>query len=86
MDKLTYALCAVTALICAGLLTRSYLHTRVRLLFWCAVCFYGITGNNLLLVLDRWVFPEVDLSYWRLGLSLAAVMTLVAALVLETSD
>lgn len=83
MDKLIYGLCALTAAACAALLLRSYLHTRFRLLLWSSLCFIGLTLNNVLLVLDRLVFPEFDLSTWRFGLALAAVMLLLCGLILE---
>lgn len=83
MDKVIYSLCALTALSCAFLLLRSYWRTRFRLLLWSGMCFVGLTANNVLLVLDRMVFTEVDLSTWRLTLALVAVLLLVAGLVLE---
>lgn len=44
-----YILCAVTSVLCAGLLVRSYLRSRVRLLLWSALCFVGLAVNNVLL-------------------------------------
>jgi hypothetical protein len=29
------------------------------------LCFVGLTLNNLLLVLDKLVFPNIDFSLWR---------------------
>lgn len=83
MDKLIYTLCALTALGCAWLLLRAYRQTRARLLLWSGLCFVGLTANNVLLVLDRLVFPEVDLMLPRLLLALAAVLVLLVGLVLE---
>ena len=85
MDKLIYSLCALTAAACALLLMRSYLSTRSRLLLWSSLCFAGLTANNVLLVLDRLVFTQVDLSTWRLGIALAAVILLLCGLILESS-
>lgn len=85
MEKIIYALCALTAAACAGLLLRTYLRTRFRLLLWSSLCFFGLTVNNVLLVLDRLVFIHVDLSMWRLGIALAAVMVLLGGLILEES-
>jgi len=84
MDSVIYGLCALTALASAVLLLRSYLRTRFRLLLWSGLCFVGLSGNNTLLVLDRLVFPEIDMSTWRLALALIAVLLLIVGLVLET--
>ena len=83
MDQLIYALCALTALACAGLLLRAYLRTRARLLLWSGLCFAGLTANNVLLALDRLVFTEVDLVLARLVLGLVSVWVLAVALVME---
>lgn len=83
MQEAIYSLCALTALACAALLLRSYARTRFRLLFWSGLCFCGLTATNVLLVLDRLVFTEVDLSTWRLVLSLLSVLVLLGALLLE---
>jgi hypothetical protein len=83
MDKAIYALCALTAAVCAWLLLRSYLRSRFRLLLWSGICFVGLTLNNALLVLDRFVFPSVDLSTWRLLVALGALLILLFGLVLE---
>jgi hypothetical protein len=85
VDKLIYGLCALTAAACAVLLMRSYLGTRSRLLLWSSLCFAGLTVNNVLLVLDRLVFTQVDLSTWRLSIALAAVILLLCGLILESS-
>lgn len=86
MHTLIYSLCALTAAACAVLLLRGYLSTRSRLLLWSAMCFAGLTVNNVLLVLDRIVFTTVDLSTWRLAVALAAVILLLCGLILESSS
>jgi len=84
MATVIYSLCALTSLTCLVLLWRSYRATRARLLFWSALCFLLLTVNNVLLVLDKVVFPvEVDLSAWRLGAALAAVALLLYGLIWE---
>lgn len=84
MAALIYTLCALTSLTCLILLWRSYRATGSRLLFWSAWCFLLLAVNNVLLVLDKVVFPvEVDLSLWRLGAALAAVLLLLFGLVWE---
>jgi hypothetical protein len=83
VDKAIFALCALTALACAALLLRGYLRTRFRLLLWSGLCFVGLTANNVLLLLDKLVFTQADLSTWRLLLGLVSVLLLVGGLVLE---
>ena len=84
MAALIYSLCALTSLTCLVLLWRSYVMTGSRLLFWSALCFLLLTTNNVLLVLDKIIFPvQVDLSLWRLVAALAAVALLLFGLVWE---
>lgn len=83
MAQAIYSLCALTALLCAVLLLRAYARTRFRLLLWSGLCFVGLTANNLLLVLDRLVFREVDLSLARLLVALGSVLLLVVGMLLE---
>ena len=65
MANTVYILCAVTSVTCAVLLLRSYHTSGVRMLLWSALCFSFLALNNLLLVLDLTVLPEVDLSTVR---------------------
>ncbi|MEW7847419.1 DUF5985 family protein [Massilia aurea] len=84
MGELIYTLCMLTSLTCAALLFASYRRTRHRLLFWSAACFAVMTINNLLLILDKVVFPtEVDLMPWRLLTALAACLLLLYGLIYE---
>lgn len=77
-----YSLCALTSIACLVLLWRSWRATRARLLFWSALCFAGLSVNNVLLVLDRVVWPvEVDLTTARLVSGLAAVAMMLFGLV-----
>ena len=79
-----YLLCAFTSGLCAFLLLRGYFSSRYRLLLWGGLCFAGMTLNNLLLVLDRLVFPDdVDLGTWRLAAALIALLPLLYGLIWE---
>lgn len=81
---LIYSLCALTSFSCLALLWRSYRISGSRLLFWSALCFLMLTMNNVLLVLDKVVFPvEVDLMMWRLAAALTAVVLLLFGLIWE---
>jgi len=79
-----YLLCLLTSALCAGLLVRSYLRSKARLLMWSAACFVLLALNNFLLVLDLLVLPTVDLAVLRLLSSLAAVATLLYGFIWET--
>ena len=83
MAAAIYLLCALTSLACTALLLRAWLQTRTHLLFWSAICFAGLTASNVILVLDRLVFPQVDLSMPRLLVALLAMLVLVFGLVWE---
>ena len=84
MAALIYGLCALTSITCFVLLFRSWRASGARLLFWSALCFAALSVNNVLLVLDRLIFPvEVDLHVWRLAWALAAVLLLLFGLIWE---
>jgi len=83
MASAIYTLCAITAFACAFLLLRGYVRTRFRLLLWSGLCFTGLFANNLILLLDRYVFLAVDLSPVRQAVAFVSVALLVVGLVLE---
>ena len=80
-----YVLCALTSVLCAALLIRSYRASRIRLLLWAALCFSGLAVNNVLLVIDRQVVPEIDLSLLREASGFVAVSILLFGLIWESS-
>lgn len=79
-----YLLCAATSAACAVLLIRGYRRSRSRLLLYSAVCFVGLGLNNALLVVDRLLAPDVDLSTWRLVPAVVGLAILVAGLTWES--
>ena len=84
MAQIIYILCILTSLACAWLLLGSYRRTRHRLLFWSGMCFVVITLNNVLLLVDRVIFPtSVDLMPYRLGSALLALLLLLYGLIYE---
>lgn len=85
MAEAVYVLCTLTSLACAVLLYKAHRIARTRLLFWSALCFAGLTANNLLLLVDMLLVPDVDLSLWRSTVALAALLGLIYALVYESS-
>jgi hypothetical protein len=78
-----YSLCALTSILCAFLLLRAYLASRYRLLLWSGLCFVGLAASNVLLVLDKMVLPEIDLSIPRLATAFAAMLVLIYGLVFD---
>lgn len=81
MAKAVFLLCALTGLACAVLLLRGYRRAGNRLLLWSGLCFVGLALNNGLLVLDRIVLPDVDLSVWRQVPAVLGVIVLLYGLV-----
>ncbi len=84
MAEVVYALCALTSLLCAGLLVRGYRRSRARLLLWSSLCFVGLAANNVLLFIDRVVVPDVDLSLARLAPAVLGLAALVWGLVWDS--
>lgn len=79
----SYSLCVLTALACAILLTRAYRSGRSALLFWSALCFWGLTLTNALAFVDVLVVPGRDLFAARLGTGLASVSVLLFGMIWE---
>jgi hypothetical protein len=57
----------------------------VRLLFWSAWCFAGLALNNILLLVDLRVLPQIDLEIWRTVPAVAGVALLVYGLIWESA-
>jgi hypothetical protein len=83
--KLTLSLlAAITSLACTVLLFRGYVQRRVRLLLWSALCFVGLTVNNVLLIFDLVIFAAVDLRPMRLAAALIGMLFLLYAFIWES--
>lgn len=82
--NIVYILCAATSTLCAVLLFRGYRRSGVRLLFWSALCFVGFALNNVLLIVDVRVLPDIDLSTWRIVPALTGAALLLYGLIWET--
>ena len=79
-----YSLCALTSLVCTVLLLRGFRQSRQRLQLLIALCFGGLTVNNILLPIDKVLFAtEIDLSMVRSGVGLAATAALLIVLIWE---
>lgn len=81
MAGIIYALCAVTALFCAVLLLQAYRRSRYKLLLWGGLCFLGLTLNNALLIVDKLVFPYMNLFSLRLAAALAGMVILLYGII-----
>jgi hypothetical protein len=82
--SVVYSLCALAALLCTSLLILGYRRRRSHLLLWSGLSFAGLTVNNLLLVLDKLVFLQVDLSVLRSVVALASMSVLLYGLIWRT--
>ena len=72
-----YLMAIVSSATCAVLLFRAWVHRRVRLLMWSAICFAGLTLNNVALFVDLVVVPQVDLRLARQLPALIGMMFLL---------
>jgi hypothetical protein len=81
---IVYMLCALTSVLCAVLLLRTYFRGRGRLLFWSALCFVCMSISNILLFFDLVLLPTWNLSALRHGISVVGVLMLLYGLIWET--
>ena len=82
MAEIAYLLCAATSALCAALLVRGWLATRVPLLLWSALCFVLLTINNILLVVDLVFLADgPDLSTLRTSTGLLGLLVLLYGLI-----
>lgn len=84
MAVLIYFLCALTALLCTWLLLKAYRNSGYKLLLWGGLCFAGLTLNNTLVIVDKFLVPYVDLSFWRLVLALGSTAVLLYGLIWDS--
>jgi hypothetical protein len=83
-QAVVYILCLLTSVACAYLLVRSYARNRTRLLLFSALCFVLLAFNNLFVVLDIIVLPNIDFLPLRQIASLAAVSVLLFGFIWDT--
>lgn len=86
VPTIVYALCFLTSAACALLLVRSYRRTRARLLLWSSLCFFFLAANNLVVIFDLLVLPDVDLRLPRLVLALAGVSVLLFGFIWDQGE
>lgn len=81
MEGVIYSLCALTALLCAILLLHAYRRSKYRLLLWGGICFFGLTLNNAVMIVDKFMLPFVDLYTCRLVIALLSMLVLLYGLI-----
>ena len=81
INLIVTSLCALTALLCAILSFRAYSRSKYKLLLWSGICFSGLTLSNLVMVLDIYVFPDINLGLVRLLIGLSAMLILIYGLI-----
>jgi Family of unknown function (DUF5985) len=81
MSGVIYSLCAISAVLCAVLLLRAYFRSKYRLLLWSGFCFAGLALNNTILVVDKIVVPNLDLSLLRTVTALVAMLILLYGMI-----
>ena len=81
-----YLLCFLTSAACALLLARSYRRTGARLLFWSGLCFLFLAANNLVVIFDLLLLPDVDFRLARYLLALAALAVLLFGFIWDLED
>ena len=83
---IVYLLSFLTSTLCAVLLARAYLGTRIRLLLWSALCFLLLALNNLAVMVDLLLLPDRNFSLLRVALSLAGVSLLLFGLIWDREE
>jgi Family of unknown function (DUF5985) len=81
-----YLLCFLTSAACALLLARSYRRTGARLLFWSGLCFLFLAANNLVVIFDLLILPDVDFRLARYVLALAALGVLLFGFIWDLEE
>lgn len=83
MAELIYGLCTILSLAIAVMLWRQHRRGPSRMIYWTALCFTGLALSNLVLVVDKLVFPDLDLRVLRHSISLLSIGLLLFGLVYE---
>jgi hypothetical protein len=83
MAELIYGLCTILSLAIAVMLWRQHRRSPSRMIYWTALCFTGLALSNLVLVVDKLVFPDIDLRVLRHSISLLSIGLLLFGLVYE---
>ena len=82
MASAVFLLCALTSIVCAGLLLRAYRVAGGRLLLGALICFVGLAINNVLLAVDEIALPHHQI-HWRVLPAIAGMFALLWTLIVE---
>ena len=85
MIEAIFLLCALMSILIVFLLSRGYMKTRNRLLFWGYLSFAFLALSNLFICIDMIIYPNVDLNGPLIRNALTAISgsLLLAGLILE---
>lgn len=85
MAEIVYVLCALMSIACAFLLLRGHFVVGSRLLMWAGLCFCFLALNNIVLVVDLVIFPDIEFqgTMWRNAIGASAGSLLLFGLVWE---
>lgn len=85
MAEIVYLLCAAMSIGCAVMLFRGHLKSPSQLLFWSAACFGFLALNNVILVVDLIILPDVNFDgvWWRNLMGATAGSVLLFGLIWE---
>jgi hypothetical protein len=81
-----YITCCLTSVTCALLLLRAYRGSRVRLLLWSGLCFVCLALNNIVLIIDLMILPEIDFSLYREIPALVGLMLLLFGMIWDADQ
>lgn len=85
MATFVYILCAITAVVCAGLLFRHARGASRGLLYWSGWAFMALAAANILLPIDLVWVTGIDFSIIRNTLTLIGLGMLLYGLIWETN-
>jgi hypothetical protein len=81
MASFVYALCALTSLVCFGLLLRQHRRSPSRLALRSSIAFLCFAVANIILFVDLVLLPKtIDLRLWRNFANLFGALVLLFAL------
>lgn len=81
INLIVTSLSALTALLCTILSFRGYARSRYKLLLWSGLCFAGLSLSNVLMVVEVYILPDLNLQLARLLLGLSALLILIYGLI-----
>lgn len=84
MDKIVYAMCAITCATCTFLLLRGYMRSKMNLLLWSTLCFTCLTLTNIFVYIDLILIEEINFLTVRNILTFLGLSILIYGMIEET--